>query len=177
MPLPRLTCPLLLVIACTTPGGGEGRALPDGSCRVLADCPSGRTCVAPGDPVPCGIPCQPHATCASDADCAATDLCESYLETCCVPGDPTSTRCVPPCTAGSCAAGTACAASGRCEPVACAAGYACPAHTRCDAAAAGADPHGCLRRTCTDDSACESAGWCVNGACHEAAGACRSPAP
>jgi hypothetical protein len=64
--------------------------------------------------------------------------------------------------------------NGECQPTSCEAGYACPAHTVCDPRPA-ADPHGCLRDTCTTDGDCDCGGGCVEGFCYPSLGECTAP--
>jgi len=158
-------------------------------CHVSSECDSTRfeMCYAPGTSTGCGICVTPMHLCASDADCAATDFCESYVHPCshvggCGAGsDLTSTRCSPRCTvdptsgASSCAAGEACQSSGRCTPVSCVGGYVCPSHTTCHDSAGG-DAHGCVRDTCALDGDCGCGAACIAGRCYDTLGTCMSPA-
>lgn len=153
-------------------------------CHVSSDCDPTRfeMCYAPGASTGCGICVTAMRTCATDADCASTDFCQSYVDPCthvgfCGTGsDPTSTRCVPRCTASTCAAGETCGTDGRCSPIPCVGGgYACPAHTHCGDTAGG-DAHGCFRDSCAFDADCGCGAACLSGSCYGTLGACMSPA-
>jgi hypothetical protein len=161
------------------------RPPPSGTgCHTNADCDATRfeMCYAPGASVGCPICVPPMRTCATDADCASTDYCDSYVDPCtprtgfCNPsGDPTSTRCAPRCTATSCGDGFTCGTDGRCTAISCMSGYTCPAHMHCGDLAGG-DAHGCFRDSCSTDADCGCGAACLMGGCYETLGACMPPA-
>ncbi len=142
------------------------------ACRTMADCISFAACVDPASP-DCGgaEPPPPERACEDDSGCAMGQKCvETRLP--CASGP--SSACVAACTATSCPAGERCA-DGLCEAIPCDAGFSCPANQQCDLSAALADPHGCVRKTCMSDEACDC-GYCVMGRCHETLFECRQPA-
>ncbi len=148
----------------------------DGGCRSQSECGSAQACVPPGVPYACGIPCMQERACESAADCEDGQVCAEYVGSCCFAGE-LSSRCLPPCTDGSCAAGERCdGASGLCVTIACDNGYACAEHTSCAPGAAGADAHGCVRDACSGDGECDG-GACVDGLCYEGPGTCEGPVP
>lgn len=153
-------------------------------CHTNADCDGTifQMCFAPGTGPGCPV-CRPAMRlCASDADCAATDFCESYVDPCSHPGfcgngsDVTSTRCTPRCTASSCAAGETCGTDGRCTAIPClGGGYTCPVHTHCGDLAGG-DAHGCFPDSCAFDADCGCGAACLSGSCYDTLGTCMTPA-
>lgn len=166
----RTPCILMLAVLALAGCAAEG------GCRSQSECGSAESCVPPGVPRACGIPCMQERRCESAADCDAGQVCEEYVGGCCFAGE-LSSRCAPPCTEGSCEAGRRCeSASGLCLVIACDDGFACGPHTSCAAGAAGADVHGCVRDACTADGDCEG-GACVDGLCYEGPGTCEPPVP
>jgi len=148
--------------------------LPDGSCRSDTDCAGGSEyCAQPDAPPACGVGCSADRTCVSSGDCPGAAVCEEYLGPCCRPGDPLSTRCVPPCDESGCGAGERCRPDGLCEPVPCSDGHECPAHTECTGAG---DAHGCARDSCGTGADCDPGGYCVLGSCYAEPGSCELPA-
>ncbi len=167
--MPRTSIILLTGLAFASCADGDG-------CRSQSECAPAQSCVPPGVPRRCGIPCVEERLCESAADCEAGQVCEEYVGGCCFAGE-LSSRCVPPCAAGSCAAGERCdASSGLCLLIACDEGFACGPHTSCAPSTAGADVHGCVRDACVGDADCEG-GACVEGLCYEGAGTCEPAIP
>lgn len=148
-----------------------------GGCRSQDECGDTESCVPPGAPRACGIPCQVDRACEADSDCDTGQVCEEYVATCCFAGE-LSARCVPACADDAgCLEGERCdTTSGQCGLVPCDDGYACPAHTTCSSGAAGIAGHGCVRDACGGDGDCGD-GACVDGRCYEAAGTCEGPVP
>ena len=156
--------------------GSCGVAMPPGSCHRESDCRSAfEACLAPGEFGGCGVCMTPEALCASSADCAGTDVCFFYRPVCSCGGD--ASECRPRCTATSCGEGESCdMTSGLCGPTSCTAGFACPRHNACRPDSALADPHDCLRDSCTVDGDCGCGSACVDGFCYDALGTC-TPLP
>ena len=153
-------------------------------CHTTSECDPARfeMCFAPGASTGCGICVMAHRTCLTDADCASTDFCESYVEPCARPfscgngSDVTSTRCAPRCSATSCGTDATCESDGRCHPVPCFGGaYSCPALTTC-VTSPTSDAHGCSRDSCTTDADCGCGGACLTGFCYDTLGSCMPPA-
>jgi predicted small lipoprotein YifL len=157
-------------------GDGDGDSgLEPGECRSDDDCTeASETCVQPGAWTPCGIPCNAPRECEPADGCEGDLVCEEHVGDCCGPGEPLASRCVEPCTEGSCAEGERCPETGLCEPIPCAEGYGCPTHTDCTGGDR-ADEHGCVRALCAVDDDCTPAGFCVVGACYETPGTCQGP--
>ncbi len=140
-------------------------------CRGASDCTAG-SCLQPGEQA-CGGACNPHPNdCTRDDDCrvaaggAAVLVCDPVPCSC----NGGANACVPGCvTSADCDEGQTCTpATGRCAATACGPAAPCPLDFDC---ATGA----CHRRTCTTDVDCD--GFCVDGACHGALGACHEPVP
>lgn len=189
------SCVLLLASAC----GDDGQpSPPKNSCRDDGDCRGDTYCTHPVRPLTmdpsCGIGCGQQVACDDDASCPAqAPLCLGYLENCCGPYTPLSTRCEAACTDdATCGEGWRCRADGRgCEAIPCDEGWVCPAHTQCEAERAfsvdgcsaaygcpeGPEAHGCLRNDCDRDRDCDGDGKCVFGLCYEGFGACMGLVP
>jgi hypothetical protein len=157
------------------PDGGEEEAacgpescLPEGACRTTGDCDSaaGYDCVPPGTPDACGTCFDGMDECLADDDCGATEVCVKRDEPClCHP----YWACVPGCTADEgCAEGEACV-DGHCGPAPCDTDEDCPGLFSCS------DAGICVRRACTDDTACPG-GFCVRELCQPTLGTCEQPA-
>jgi hypothetical protein len=190
-----VACLVSLALACSD----NGQVSPPGdACRDSGDCSGDKGCAPPVSPLEwgpvCGIGCGPMMQCVDDSSCPAeAPLCLGYLEICCGPVDPLSTRCSAACTDdAACGEGWRCRADQRgCEAVPCTDGYTCPAHTECDEPNAfvvegcsapqgcpeGAEAHGCVRDVCERDGDCDSGGKCVWGLCYEGFGECMGPVP
>lgn len=155
-------------------GGGSG------CCRVDADCDasgwfSGQLCLPPSmTPEDAGLCCVVHPaerTCGTDADCQDDFVCVESRAPC---SDGPSASCVASCLQAGCPAGERCRLEGRCSPTPCALGFECPASKDCAPEDDEADPHGCVRRTCTVDGHCGWSGACVLGRCDEGPMTCVS---
>jgi hypothetical protein len=138
-------------------------------CASDAACQPSATCAPQGTPQGCGI-CNPQLSlCATDQDCVAfpvVNICEPVPCSCSA-----ARQCVPGCGPSSpCAQGTTCnATTGRCQAIPCASDANCPLTFGCSSGV-------CVRKACSTDTQCGD-GFCVNGACHEGLGECRSPVP
>lgn len=154
-------------------GGGGGSAGAGGAAKACGDlmtsagpacsaamaCPSGTFCNYPGESSSCPGGCiGATMNCTLDSDCLdATFVCEEHPDHCCLDGT-LSSNCVKKCTDTSCATGTHCGSSGRCE----CATDTCPGNQDCVAAASG--NLRCIRRACTKDPDCDC-GICNQGFC------------
>jgi hypothetical protein len=162
--------------------GGRDPNLPMGACRGTTDCSSGAAVVCGVQTLPaiCNGKCDLNvytAECTSDDSCAdagAGMVCSgpSTPGPCfCSPGGALpAARCVKGCvTNADCGPGLACGATHRCEAAPCTQPAECgSANLSCTAAHCAAKP-------CTKDGDC--AGYCVNGTCGAALGACFAQVP
>lgn len=143
----------------------EGAAPP---CHDANDCDAGQICLAPGEPLPCGVCREPEPDCATDDDCGPAQVCEWVTGAClCRPAMQCVTRCDLPLRGplSPCKPGEACV-DGHCAASACVADTDCPWLFWCDPTA-----QTCARRTCGTDADCEG-GRCVKGACYDSLGTC-----
>ncbi len=146
-----------------------------GPCRSDAECGGHMSCVPPGTPHACGIPCMAVRDCESAADCSGGQACAEFAGGCCFRGE-RGTRCAPRCTDATCPEGERCdGASGSCVIALCDGAYSCPSRTSCRRGDPNADVHGCVRDACAADAECGS-GACVSGRCYDGPGACQGPA-
>jgi hypothetical protein len=162
--------------------GGRDPNLPVGACRATADCSTGGggVCGLQTLPAICNGRCDVNvyaAACTSDDSCADAGpamVCSgpSTPGPCfCSPGGAIpAAQCVKGCaTNADCGPGLACGATHRCEAAPCTQPAECgSANLSCTAAHCAAKP-------CTSDGDC--AGYCVNGTCSAALGACYAPVP
>jgi len=140
-------------------------------CHDQKDCEPFETCLAPGEPAPCGICRHLEPECASDHDCPANTVCEWVTGSClCEPVH----RCIPRCDLPiasplpPCAAGFVCDASGHCieQPCGAPGPLECPMFFFC-----APDSGVCRRVSCANDADC-AGGFCVEGLCYDALGTC-----
>ncbi len=137
-------------------------------CHDANDCEESQICLAPGEPLPCGICREPDQVCETDDDCGPAQVCEWVTGAClCQPAMQCVMRCdlplgspLPPCKPGE-----ACV-DGHCVAPACATDSDCPWLFWCDPT-----HETCTRRTCGTDPDCEG-GRCVKGACYDSLGTC-----
>lgn len=137
-------------------------------CHDAGDCEPSQICLAPGEPLPCGICWEPEWVCLEDGDCGPSQVCEVVTGAClCQPAMQCVMRCdlslgspLPPCEQGE-----ECV-DGHCVARACATDTDCPWLFWCDPT-----HETCSRRTCETDAEC-AGGRCVKGACHESLGTC-----
>lgn len=137
-------------------------------CHDADECEDGQTCLAPGEPMPCGICRQPEEVCEKDQDCGPAEVCEWVTGAClCQPAMQCVMRCdlplgspLPPCKQGEDCV------DGHCVAPACVTDTDCPRLFWCDPT-----HETCTRRTCETDADCEG-GRCVKGACYDSLGTC-----
>jgi hypothetical protein len=166
---------------CAEPGEGasicaNGRCA---ECTTAADCPDERpACARIGSMDASGY--DACVECMADSDCgSALPRCvvarglggkchECRTDDDCADGVCSSGACVAGCASDADCENPAlpCSERHRCEPLACDASTSCPLHTECRTGR-------CQRSACNTDADCD-AGVCVNGACHESFGGCRS---
>jgi hypothetical protein len=154
--------------ACMIPGCPE-EPPPPGQCRTGADCDGFLDCLAPGEPLPCGMCMDPtEIACDGDGDCGDGQVCDVFHVGClCWPADTCGPACV---SDADCDAGERCGDTGHCDPILCTA-EACPPLFDC-----GPAQQVCTRRSCDSDMPCLP-GVCVNGRCYEGFGGCTAYPP
>lgn len=133
-------------------------------CNTANDCDPSQICLAPGEPLGCGMCMAPQNGCASDADCGDPSLiCEqSTIADClCSP----AMVCKPGCVSdAACGEGNICDADLHCAPAPCNVDADCPDNFGCGPAGT------CKRSSCTTDWDCP--GFCVKGQCYPTFGMC-----
>jgi hypothetical protein len=139
-------------------------ALAAGQCRHDADCHFPEEACITEDSTLCGGCMTAPTSCTADVDCAsqgATWICAPLA--CACSNAPPKT-----CQAGcasdaACRTDEICGSDHRCQLKPCGAPSDCPTDFACGAT-------GCQRKPCSSDAECQ--GYCVEGACFEAPGAC-----
>jgi hypothetical protein len=145
---------------CNGPPGPLKHCLPP--CAV-GTCGPDDECAADGHCKP--RPCAEGASCAAGRICAPARVLADARG--CAPLD---------CSLGDfqCPADSPCKAGEGCVPVLCTEGYQCPFNHVCDATSPL--PHGCVRRACQTDAACDC-GACITSVCEDGLFVCSPGAP
>jgi hypothetical protein len=136
-------------------------------CMSSRDCMRFEQCLPPDVDLGCGIVMKAERACETDGACGTGNVCVEFMARC---ADGLSTVCSPACTTSSCAADERCRSDGHCEAVPCTEGFLCAKNFVCTPGA-GADAHGCIRRTCTMVSDCDC-GACTGGECRAGPSIC-----
>jgi hypothetical protein len=144
-------------------------------CRSNADCCDGTRCFS--DALPDCPFCDLAAvsSCATSSPCTlgqATCISQGTDGTCSCPSGPKYV-CEPTCLGVGCPADFVCnQLTQLCDPLPCSSGYICPDWATCVSGSSGVT-HGCVAKTCLDDSDCGGAASCVSGTCQAFTGTCQ----